>query len=84
MGHESIYKDYIVYVCMCLHAYAQRKAPGPAHKSYVYHIEVKQHRSHKGMERRKQVPDESIYKIGKYIEYICSCLCIIIKILKHT
>lgn len=49
---------------------------------YVYHIEVKQHRSHKGMERRKQVPDESIYKIGKYIEYICSCICIIIKVLK--
>ena len=20
MGHESIYKDYIAYVCMCLHA----------------------------------------------------------------
>ena len=47
MGHESIYKDYIVYVCMCLHAMWQRKAPEPAHKSYVYHIEVKQHRSHK-------------------------------------
>ena len=35
---------------MCVCAYMrmwQRKAPGPAHKSYVYHIEVKQHWSHK-------------------------------------
>ena len=47
------YKGYIVYVCMCLHAYAQRKAPGPAHKSYVYHIEVKQHWSHKRYGEKK-------------------------------
>ena len=70
---------------MCVCAYMrvwQREAQGPAHKRYVYHIEVKQHGSHKDTERRKQVPDESIDKIGKYIEYICSCLCIIIKVLK--
>ena len=70
---------------MCLHACVAKESTKarPAHKSYVYHIEAKQHRSYKGykgykgMERRKQVPDESIDKIGKCIEYICSCLCII-------
>ena len=43
MGHESIYKDYIVYACMAKKSTKAR----PAHKSYAYHIEVKQHWSHK-------------------------------------
>ena len=49
MGHESIYKDYIVYVCMCLHAFVTKESTKarPAHKSYAYHIEVKQHRGYK-------------------------------------
>ena len=69
MGHESIYKDYIVYACMCFHACVAKESTKarPAHKSYAYHIEVKQHRSYKGMERRKQVPDESIDNMGKCI-----------------
>ena len=51
----------------------QRKAPEPAHKSLVYHIEVKQHWSRRKCRKApEQVPDESIDKIDKCIEYICS------------
>ena len=76
MGHESIYKDYIVYVCMCLHAYAAKESTRASSQKLCV-----SYRSKAALEQEK-AQNESIDKIGKCIEYICSCLCIIIKVLK--
>ena len=76
MGHESIYKDYIVYVCMCLHACVAKESTRASSQKLCV-----SYRSKAALEPGK-AQDESIYKIGKYIEYICSCICIIIKVLK--
>ena len=82
MGHESIYKDYIVYVCMCLHACVAKESTRPSSQKLC--VSYRSKAALEPEEVQEKAQNESIDKIGKCIEYICSCLYIIIKVHKHT